>query len=142
MRFLLAGLGLMMAMGASAGEPALEFRDAWVRAVPPVARTTAGYFVLLNRGEAPVTVTGARAGFAAHSMFHEMAEVDGGKRMRHLDELSVPAGGQVTFAPGGRHLMFSGLDPVPEEGQVVPVCLELAAGELCHDFPVRRSAPQ
>lgn len=115
-----------------------EIREAWVRAVPPVAKSTAAYFVLANPGAEPLVLQGARADFARHAMMHDMAGEKGARRMVHLDEVTVPAGGEVRFEPGGRHLMLTGLERVPAEGETVEVCLVLSSGEICHAFPVRR----
>lgn len=129
---------LILALMAAPAAADVEIRDAWVRAVPPVAKSTAAYFVLANTGAEPVVLHGARAGFAGHAMMHDMAGEKGARRMVHLNEVTVPAGGEVRFQPGGRHLMLSGLQRVPTEGESVQICLVLSTGEICHAFPVRR----
>lgn len=139
MKSLLALLLLVTALPASAAPPAVEISNAWVRAVPPVADSTAAYFILHNRGNQPLELTGARAGFAARAMLHEVSGPKDERRMRHLDSVAVPVGGQVRFRPGGRHLMLTGLERVPAEGESVEICLMVSGEELCHDFTVRRN---
>ena len=36
-------------------------------------------------------------------------------RMRRLSEVEVPAGGEVNFEPGGRHLMLFGVGALGEQ---------------------------
>lgn len=134
-------VALVLLPGLAAAQ--LQVRDAWVRAVPPVSSGTAGYFVLHNSGSAPVTVTGASASFAHHVMMHSMARNDDGLRqMQHVASVTVAPGEDVTFAPGGMHLMIMGMEHVPAPGDQVEVCLELTGeNRLCHDFEVRREQP-
>lgn len=138
MRQILSLVLLVGALTASAEPARLTMTDGWVRAVPPVADSTAVYFTLVNHTAEPVVVTGARAAFASAAMFHEMVERDGEHQMSHLARLSVPAQGALSLAPGGLHLMLTALDPVPVEGDTVEVCLELSGGEMCEQLPVRR----
>lgn len=129
---------LLAPLAALSAPPGLALRDAWVRAMPPVADSTAAYFALVNRGGEAVVLRGARAEGARHAMLHGVAGDEGARRMVHLHSIKVPAGGEVVFAPGGRHLMLTDLDAVPAEGEAVNICLVLSTGELCHAFPVRR----
>lgn len=138
MRRVFLCLILLMPLAALTAPPGLALRDAWVRAMPPVADSTAAYFALANQGAEAVVLEGARAEGARHAMLHGVADSEGARRMVHLDRIEVPAGGEVVFAPGGRHLMLTGLDAVPAEGETVNICLVLSTGELCHAFPVRR----
>ena len=41
--------------------------------------------------------------------------------MKPLDGVDLPAGGRVVFAPGGRHVMLFGIDPVVKPGTAVPL---------------------
>lgn len=114
--------------------------DAWVRAVPPVSSGTAGYFVLENGTAEPLVLQGASADFARHIMLHSMAPDDEGlRRMTHEDEILVAPGESVRFAPGDLHLMIMGLQPVPQAGEVVTICLQFQAlAQQCVPFDVRR----
>jgi hypothetical protein len=78
-----------------------------------------------------------RAGFP-RVMMHDTETVDDIATMFHIDSLVIPAGETVTFAPGGKHVMFMGLDGDPfEEGETVPATLIFEkSGEIDIEFNV------
>lgn len=117
--------------------------DAWVRAVPPVSKTTAAYFRLHNTGPQSRVLTGATAEIARAAEMHDMSVGESGLRgMKRLGRVEVAAGDEVIFAPGGKHLMLFGLDAPPVSGAQVNICLDFEQGEaLCVPFTVRREAP-
>ncbi len=134
---MLAGAVLALAVPAHAE---LTFSDPWLRAVPPVSPTMAGYVTLENTGDKAVVITGASTMIAGHAMLHAMETGDDGTRkMAHLHHLSIPAGGSVELAPGGKHLMLMKLKRVPAAGETVNICFHLASGgDVCTLFPVKR----
>lgn len=126
---------------ADAPSGTLVARDAWIRETPPGRTLSAGYLTLVNAGPEPLTLIRASSDGAERVEFHDHSHVDGMMRMRRVDEVEVPAGGSVTFAPGGLHLMLFGTAS-PREGAVLEVLLETASGESLEvAFPVQRSAP-
>jgi copper(I)-binding protein len=55
--------------------------------------------------------------------------------------IPLPAGGEVRFAPGGRHLMLIGLKRPLHPGDRVPATLHFASGTTLHvDFAVGTGA--
>ena len=138
-----SSLALVALLAASPLQAEVQLKNAWLRAVPPVSPSMAGYVTVVNTGDQAITLEGASAEIAGHTMLHATEEQsDGTMRMRHLHHLQVPAGGQVRLAPGGTHLMLMHLSRVPAEGESVPVCLSIAGMDrICSDFPVSRSAP-
>lgn len=116
--------------------------DAWVRAVPPVSKTSAAYFRLRNTGPQSRFLTGATAEIARAAEMHDMAAgKDGLRSMKRLERIEVAADAEVVFAPGGKHLMLFGLEAVPPPGEQVDICLSFERGEpLCASFEVRREA--
>ncbi len=121
----------------------LEINGAWLRAVPPVSPTMAGYFEIGNRGDRVVMLEGADVAFAGGAMLHDSRSGDDGqRRMVHLDSVRLEPGDRVRFAPGGKHLMLMKLSQVPRAGESVEVCLTFTNhDDLCSDFPVRHNAP-
>lgn len=88
----------------------VTIHDPYVRATPPGTEVSAGYFELRNEGDDAVVLVGGDAEFAGAVELHDHIDDDGVMRMREMDAVTVEAGSQVTFAPGGRHVMFLGLD--------------------------------
>jgi periplasmic copper chaperone A len=138
-------LCLALALGASAA-PALAqdvkagdltIENPWARATPKGADVGGGYLEIRNDGAAPDRLTGGSADFAGLEI-HEM-KMDGGvMRMREVKEgLEIPAHGSVKLAPGGYHLMFTGLKRPLVKGDRVKATLSFAhAGAVTVEFPV------
>jgi copper(I)-binding protein len=137
-------LALLAALGAA---PALaqEFKagdividKVWARATPKGAEVGAGYLTIHNNGSTPERLTGVTADFAGVEV-HEMAKEGGVMKMRELkDGLAIPTHGAVTLAPGGYHLMFTGLKTPLAVGETVKATLTFEhAGAIRVEFPVR-----
>lgn len=131
---------------ALAGSPALaqEFKSGdisivkpWARATPKGAAVGAGYFVVHNAGATPDTLVSGSADFG-NVEIHEMGMKNGVMQMRELtDGLAIPPHGDVTLAPGGYHVMFTGLKAPLTKGQHVKATLTFAhAGAIGVDFDV------
>lgn len=127
---------------AGPAQAELTFADPWLRAVPPVSPTMAGYVTLNNSGDEAVTITGVSTAAAGHTMLHDVKTADdGSRRMVHLHHLEIPAGESVELAPGGRHLMLMKLTGVPAPDERVEICFHLNGGkDACTEFQVKRSS--
>ena len=87
---------------------------------------TAGYMNIVNRtGQTKLLLAITMPGVRAIEI-HETVDVNGMVRMRRIEQLQVPAGGEVRLEPGGKHLMLFGVEVVPEQ---VPATLQWQDGE-------------
>src|SRR6201999_491380 len=99
---------------ARAAPPAATVNDdvtvheAWARASAGPATTGAAYVTLMG-GSRPDQLIGASTPVAANAEVHETINDNGVMKMRPLPGLAIPAGGTVTFTPGGTHIMMTGL---------------------------------
>lgn len=58
-------------------------------------------------------------------------------RMRRVEAIDIPAGGEARLEPGGLHLMFIDLTAPLKQGEAVPVTLLFAkAGEVALSLPI------
>jgi copper(I)-binding protein len=132
----------MLVSGAGfAGELSLD--DFWVRAMPPVAKSTAAYGRITNLGDTATVITGASAAFAGKAELHETRTEAGMAKMVAVMPMRLAPGESRTLAPGGLHLMLMQLARVPSSGEVVTICLQLEGGdEACTDATVRKSATE
>ena len=90
---------------------------------PPTLRTAAGYMTVTNAGDEADSLIGIRSD-AARASLHETREEDGVARMLPVEIVEIPAGGTVTFAPGGLHVMFMDVDGrALREGAELPATL-------------------
>lgn len=133
-------LAMLLAVpAAAAGAPkatSLAVREAWSR--PAAAGTTGvGYAVVANRGHAPAVLVKVESPLAAKVEMHSSSMVGGIMRMTPETRVEIPAGGEVAFAPGGRHLMFMDLKRALAPGGTLPATLVFADGRrLATDFAV------
>ena len=101
----------------------LHISHPFARATTASAMAGAGYVTILNSGTVDDTLIGVEADFP-RVMMHDSKTVDGVASMLALDAVTIPAGETVTFAPGGMHVMFMGLNGDPlEAGEEVPATL-------------------
>lgn len=132
------------AMDMVAGDPGamvagdLTVSHAFTRATLPNAPVGGGYFTIANAGESADRLVAATSPVAGEVQIHEMTMSGDVMEMHKLEDgVEIPAGGEVTFAPGGLHLMFMRLNQPFEEGAEVPVTLTFErAGEVSVMFAV------
>lgn len=121
----------------------LLIHHAWVRPTPPAAPAGAGYLTITNKGVKPDRLLAGSSPWVREVQVHEM-KLDGDvMRMRPVPGgIPVPAGGSVTLAPGGYHLMLIGLKRPFVAGGRVPVTLRFArGGTMTVSLPVRMTPP-
>ena len=136
--FLLAMLPA--AQAADAGPAGVSVVDGWMRALPP-AVPSGGYFTLQNKSGKAAILTGAGSPACGMLMLHKSDDKGGLSSMADVAEVTVPAGGKVSFTPGGYHLMCMDSKPSLRPGATVPVTLAFKSGEkLTVSFAVRNAA--
>ena len=138
------GLSLIFGSGAVVAAPAClpQFQQGWIRAAPPGTTALAAYGRLRNTCPKAFVLKDVASKDFAMAMVHETRVEKGLSQMRAADELSIPARGQLDFAPGGRHIML--MHPVRElkVGDKVWLEITLAGGtRIRARFEVRREAP-
>ena len=106
----------------------LGVSDAWIRLSPVPNSPSAAYFTL-HGGKAAEQLTAVTSPQVQRSEMHEtMAGDHAMSMMAPLRQVAVPAGGTVTFAPGGNHVMLFGLDPAASAGREVRLDFAFASG--------------
>jgi periplasmic copper chaperone A len=135
---LLGGL-LVAGTTVSAADGKLALRGPWFRLVMP-SLPAAGYFILSNPTDAVHTLVGAASPACGMLMLHRSVNQNGQERMVMVQGVPVPAHSNVTFAPGGYHLMCMSPAKTMTPGHSVPVTLRFADGNiLSANFPVRNA---
>jgi len=105
----------------------LQIGNPWVR-LPILDEAPAIYFAVANRRDAPRKIVGASSPRCDRIEIHRAAVQDGVMGSVELDEMEIPAGGAVAFAPRGLFLKMIESHPL-SEGETVSVELELDDGE-------------
>ena len=106
-------------------EPFLE--SAWIRAMPPGMKMTAGFGTLNNVTDEKIEVESFSSPQFRKIELHLSEVVDGVSRMSEVDSLSLCAGESLEMAPGGYHLMLMG--PLANIGEGLVVELEIHAAD-------------
>ncbi|MBV9548562.1 MAG: DUF1775 domain-containing protein [Alphaproteobacteria bacterium] len=130
-------LTLTAAPAAPAG---LALSDGWFRALPG-ALPAGGYFTLRNSGAKTAVLTGADSPACGMLMLHKSESKGGMAGMDMVSKVDIPAGGSLTFSPGGYHLMCMEAKSAMKPGANVPVTLNFQDGaRLTASFAVRNAA--
>jgi copper(I)-binding protein len=128
----LSALSLWPASGIAKPTPAttavLTVSDGYVAEAPPTAKVMAAFMTLSQSGSKPLTVTGASSPQFAQLAFHETLQEGGMARMVVLKTLTIPVGGSVTLAPGGKHMMLFHPKRALKAGDTVSVTFRFDQG--------------
>lgn len=102
----------------------LSLTDLWTRATPSGAPTAAGYLTITSNGTGADALIAASSPQAESGALHMMEVKDEVMSMHPAEGgIAIPAGGAVTLAPGGFHIMFVTLKAPLKEGDKLPVTL-------------------
>lgn len=116
----------------------MRMEQGWIRLPPAPRPMLAGFGRIANGCGRAQAVVAARSPVFAEVSIHETTVVDGVSRMRELEKLALPAGGEAVLQPGGLHLMLMQPKDEAVEGSTLEVELELDDGRrLAAGFQVR-----
>lgn len=117
----------------------IVIENAWIGATNPGATVGAGYVTIRNTGPRSERLTSAASNAADRVELHEMSVTNGMMRMHPVAAIEIPAGGAVTLAPGGLHIMFLDIGAPFAVGSTVPVTMHFEhQGDVRVEFTVRR----
>jgi protein SCO1 len=103
---------------------------AWSRSTAPGASVGVVYFEVTNAGPAD-TLLAIECPAAQRAEMHATDRSDGIMKMRPVESVDIPAGGRLSFQPGGLHAMLIGIKEPLKEGGRLPLTLVFRrAGKL------------
>lgn len=124
----------------SAGK--LHIEHPWSREMPAVAPTAAAYFVVHNKGAEADRLLSVSTPHAGKAELHEHIHTDGLMKMQQVQNVAIPAGGEVKFAPMGYHVMLFNLKQQAKDGERFPLTLTFEkAGAVEVEIAVQKDAP-
>ncbi len=111
---------------AACGEPAppLSVRDVVVTQGMGGMKMSAGYMTMTNNSNEPLTITRVASPQFGSVEMHETVIENDVARMRKVEQLIIPARGQVALERGGKHLML--MKPTDDSDEVT---LQIYSGE-------------
>jgi copper(I)-binding protein len=131
----------LFAFSQMAKADGIEVLEPYARATIGAQKTGVVYLKLANRTAAADRLRSASADIAERAALHVHAMKGEVMSMEEIPCLEIPPGVEVDFAPGGLHVMLSGLIRPLRQGEHFPLRLTFdRAGEISVDVPVKSLA--
>jgi len=105
----------------------LHLMAARLHSPAPGQPVSAGYFTLMNHGDAPVTLVNVESSAADVEMHTTRVEA-AGTSMRPLENVLIAPDASAVFRRGGHHLMIRNVTPEALAAKSLPVTLVFADG--------------
>lgn len=127
---------LVSACGSSSAE--LTVQDAWARPASK-GENGAAYFVIENRTDSHDALTGASTDIASAAEAHMSMQTDQGvMTMSMQDSVQILPGENVTFKPGGLHIMLVDLKQDLKVGDTFTLTLSFEkSGDITLEIQVK-----
>jgi copper(I)-binding protein len=119
---------ISLALAATTHAQSILVKDAWIRGVPPSAKSTAAFMTIQNHGSDEMVLVSAASEIAEIVQIHTMEHVGDMMKMKEIMELSVPAKGEAILAPMGYHIMLIKMTRPIIEGEMIPLLLHFSDG--------------
>jgi copper(I)-binding protein len=132
-RILAGCFALFLAAAANADEARhymsgdLMIHDVKARVII-ASRPGAAYMVIQNTGDTDDRLLEVSSPLAARVELHTHIMEGDVAKMRQVDAIDIPAGGETALAPGGYHIMMFELHEGIEEGDAIPLTLTFEHG--------------
>lgn len=112
----------------------VEVSDAWARAGKP---NSAAFMNVKNTTKQERKIVSASTDVAPRVELHDHIKDGDVMKMRAVEAIVIPAGGEVNLMPGGKHVMLFDLGKGLDEGQMIKLTLTLDNGaKIGLDVPV------
>ncbi|WP_336965147.1 copper chaperone PCu(A)C [Sphingobium aquiterrae] len=121
-------LALPLALSACGDPQPLYVDQAWVRLSPNPGNPSAGYFTV-HGGPQAVQLRGVITDRAQRIEMHESMKHDGMMVMQPIESVDIAAKAEVTFAPGGKHIMLWGVNPTAVQQGTMPLTFLFSNGD-------------
>ena len=129
---------VLLIVSCNLANAAITAQQAYVREMPPGQPVTAAFMQLHNDGAEPVLLLGATSDSSEGVEIHAHRHNAGMMSMEKVNSVSLPAGADFVFKPGGYHLMLINLTRPLKEGDSVRLQLQFDhADTVTIDVPVK-----
>lgn len=123
----------------------LHIAHPWSQELPPNAPNVAAYFVVHNKGTSADRLLSVESPITDNAELHEHVMKDGLMKMQQVQSVVVPAGSDLTFAPGAYHVML--MQPkdrsLLRDGKRFPLTLHFEkAGDITVEVAVQKQPPE
>ncbi len=114
----------------------LEWRDGWVRALPPGSGMTAAYGELWNKSPETIHLNAFDSKTFANVSMHQSIMQDGVSRMQESRDVQIAAGEVLKLQPGGMHLMLMRADRDVLAGDKIEIVISSGTQRFLFILPV------
>ncbi len=123
---LLLGLLAISANVLASGH--LHISDAYARATPPNAPTSAVFFSAHNHSDSPISIVSASTKAANKVELHTVIMDGDVMQMRQVASLDIEPNSHIELKPGGLHVMLFELTKEFKQGDDIELTLNLSNG--------------
>lgn len=117
---------------------AIQIQHPYARAMPPGQPNSAAFMTLRNMADKANAVVAASSPAAEVVELHTHTMDGGMMKMRRIEQIDIPAGGETELKPGGLHIMLIGLKEQLKPGMKIALTLKFADGsESTIEAPVQ-----
>ncbi len=127
---------ILLACSVSEPPPDLEWRNGWIRALPPGSGMTAAYGELRNNSNKAIALDAFDSNAFAIVELHRSSMEDGVSRMREQKGVRIAAGEALQLQPGGLHLMLMKPEGKLNVGDPVEIGITSAGQRFVFSLPV------
>ncbi|WP_038177469.1 MULTISPECIES: copper chaperone PCu(A)C [Vibrio] len=114
---------------AHADQTDIMAHNAYARATPPNAPTSAVFVEILNQGDKDRYIVSASTPAAGKVELHDVITEGDVMKMRQIERIEVPSKGKAILKPGSLHIMLFDLKQAFVEGEQIDVEITFANGE-------------
>ncbi|MBF0237930.1 MAG: copper chaperone PCu(A)C [SAR324 cluster bacterium] len=117
---------------------AIHIKNSWVRAVPPNAPASAAYMEIHNTLARDLYLIGGESDISEFVELHTVVHENDMMSMRKIDNIMIPAQGQVLLKPMSNHIMLINLKKSLAPGDQIHLTLKFQdADDLQITIPVQ-----
>ena len=106
----------------------LAVEGAYIKLLPEVVTTNAGYMTVKNQSSKAMTLISASSPFSNRIEFHNHVMESGMMKMQQQLQVMIPENSSREFAPGGLHLMLFDVDVAYRQHKEIPMTLRFDDG--------------
>ncbi len=115
----------------------LVIEKPWARASIGTSRPAAAYLTIRNEGKITDTLLRIYTALSTQAEVHAVTDNNGVMGMSPAGQISIPARGSISLAPGGLHIMMMGLKAPLVKGQAIEITLSFErAGDITVSAPI------
>ena len=134
-------MAMALALAGCDQQPRLEV-SGYARPTVAGQSGSAAYLLIRNEGGGEDRLLSVGSPAVRSISLHESRVENGVARMRGVEPPTIAAGGTLTMAPSGMHLMLMGLPAPLQAGERLPLTLSFErSGQLQTGIPIQMNAP-